>query len=515
MIGRLTATVLAAAALAVAAGAAPAAAAPGDLVGGTGSNCFWYYGAFGGAKNTYNVAYPDAGALYWVAGFRRPPGSKLELHGEFPRARYMSLITYDALGRVIDGLADFQINPDRGSTNPFRPGALRTAKKRSYTVRILDEQNLNPATGEPRFDRRDPRTDERPRNDLYARADVSMEEVVGGQTHRFQAMIVRIYVPDRGTGMKGGVSLPRPVLTLADGRRLTGQALCDALDTQSKDRIANGLGPRFPEPTALLINGAVYQALRHPERLSAPCDVLGASENSCSTDFTVPPALVQVPRQVPNPATFPAKNPVEWRAQYDRRYLLQLWTGDDAPGASRNPVRGGAGGFFPNLHNNYVRAALHRGLGKVVALRGKMATTPRTYRGDRIMRRTQLRYQSFCMNESVRTTRVMDCVYDEEVPLRRGRRYVVVTSRKADRPRNATERCGVAWIEWSPRGDGANDHSFGWMQIRTMLPSANFHRAVQDTRAPGDERRVLGPYLPRATYYKDARAFERLGCPVR
>ncbi len=48
-----------------------------------------------------------------------------------------------------------------------------------------------------------------------------------------------------------------------------------------------------------------------------------------------------------------------------------------------------------------------------------------------------------------------------------------------------------------------------------MLPSPSFRHAIQNTRAPGDERSVLGSYLPTGTYYPDKRAFERLGCPVR
>jgi hypothetical protein len=38
---------------------------------------------------------------------------------------------------------------------------------------------------------------------------------------------------------------------------------------------------------------------------------------------------------------------------------------------------------------------------------------------------------------------------------------------------------------------------------------------MQDTQVPGDEHQVLGPYLPKPTYYGDARAFEKLGCPAR
>jgi hypothetical protein len=198
--------------------------------------------------------------------------------------------------------------------------------------------------------------------------------------------------------------------------------------------------------------------------------------------------------------------------QYTRAYLLSLWTGETIA----DPGKGGQSGFFPNVFNQYARAAINRKLGPVVAFRGTLPTTPRTFAGGgRTPPATELRYASFCMNESVVTTRVMDCVYDEQIPVDARRRYTVVTSRAADRPRNATRRCGVAWVEWSPRGDGAGDHDFGWMQLRNMLPSPSFHHAIQDTRKPGDERRVLGSYLPTGTYYASKRAFEKLGCPAR
>ena len=197
------AVVLAATGLATG-GISPATAAPGDLPGGTDSTCFWYYGAFGGSPKTFNMAYPDAGARYWGAIFRRPPGSTLKIHGLYPHARYTSLISYDALGQIVDGLADYQIDPDPGSTNPFRPGARRDGRSRSYTVTILDQQNLDPATGRTLFNKTNPRTNERHRNALYARGDTPTFENVGGTTYEFQGFAVRVYIPDRGRDLRGG-----------------------------------------------------------------------------------------------------------------------------------------------------------------------------------------------------------------------------------------------------------------------------------------------------------------------
>ncbi len=461
--GRIAGALAVLAAIIAATGASPAGAVTagqsgltaGDLINGEFSDCFWVAGAINGGKR--NIAYPDAGANYWVATYVLPPGARLQLTGRFPHARYASIHAYDELGAIQDAIADYQINPDRGSVNPYRRGVRRTVARRSFTVSLV---RGTPGTAP------DPnqRSNGPARNVLRALNPASTTGVT--------RVAWRVYIPDRGRDLRGGVPLPQPRLTLADGRVLTGQAACNALTSQQ-------LEGRFPDPSALLLSPAQYDALRYKPGV-APY--------------------------------FPAEPRPVWRVQYNRAYLLALYTPGVIP---PNTAKGGQSGFFPNLHNQYIRAALNRKLGKVFAVRGRMATTPSTYDGERFLAQTQLRYQSFCMNESVLTTRVMDCVYDEEIPLARGRRYLVVTSRAEDRPRNATRRCGVAWIRWSPRGDGGSDRDFGWLQIRTMLPSPTFRHAIQDTKVPGDERAVLGAYFPTSTYYGTKAAFEKLGCPAR
>jgi hypothetical protein len=458
-----------------------ATAGKGDMVNGRFSTCFWNYGAFG--VNDFNIAYPDGGATYWAAGFRRPPGSKLTLSGRYPHSRYMAIQTYDILGRGVDGIADYQINPDRGSINPFRPGASRTVRKRNFKVNVIDAKNpgfpLQAFNGEPR------------RNSIYVIPDAGpITEKVGSQSYELNLLMLRVYVPDKGKNLTGGVGLPKPTLTLADGTVLKGQALCDAVDSESKT-----LGhPRVPDPGALLISTDTYRAMRYPNELTGPVNVFGG--------------LTSVPRQVP--AWFPAVRSGEWRAQYDRRYLLQLWTGDDAPGAvATPPARGASGGFFPNVHNAYVRTALNRHFGKIAVFRGKLPTSPRTVKGNRKMGSGQVRYTSFCMNEAPQSTRVTDCAYDEQIPVNRKRNYTIVVSRAADRPATARRSCGKAWIRWSKTGDGDLDHDFGWFQIRNMLPSRSFKHAIQLTSTPGDEARVVGPYLPKLKYFANRKAFSK------
>lgn len=489
-----------------------------SFVGGSFSTCFWNFGAVGDDPE-YNIAYPDAGATYWAAYYRRPPGSVLELEGTYPYARYMSLISYDRLGQPVDGIADYQMVPMPGSGNPFRPGAARNTREgqRAFAVAISPDAN-------PGFTIRDPRNNEPQRNILYTKPDPTKgqvpharETVDEGETLGLELLVYRVYVPDTGLNLTGNVGLPRPKLTLADGSVLTGQAACDAVDAQSRDyqaRTGNPAVTRLPDPSALLIDDERYSALRYPERL----------QDGAQVTVYPPPGqpgapLYQAARTVVNPAAFPAsfeptqyqdRRSTEWRAQYNRRYLLQLWTGDEATGAEHSPQRVG-GGFFPNIHNNYVRTALHRSFGKVAVIRGTLPTAPATRDHQPVMGTGEVRYVSMCMNESVKTTRVMDCVFDEEIPTDAQRRYTVVTSRTADRPANARSECGVAWIEWSVAGDGFKDPDFGWFQIRNMLPDVDFHHAVQDTRIPGDEIAAMGAYLPNVEY-TSTKAFEDLGC---
>jgi hypothetical protein len=140
-----------------------------------------------------------------------------------------------------------------------------------------------------------------------------------------------------------------------------------------------------------------------------------------------------------------------------------------------------------------------------------MPRTPRTLHGERRMGQGQMRYWSLCQNESIATTKGAGCLFDEQVPLDRNRRFTIVTSRRADRPDNARRSCGVGFIPWPKKGDGVGHLDDGLLLLRNMLPSPGFDHAVQDTQVPGDERDVMGPYLPR-THYTDTGEFEARGC---
>ena len=399
------------------------------------SSCFWV-GPFTSRRGPeFNYAFPDIGAAYWTARYTVPAGATLRLRGTFAHARYQSFHSYGA-GHPVDSINDLATVADPGSTNPFLPGAARTAKRRSYAISI---------SGAP------PPTGSRAPNTLYA----------GVPGRNDQELIYRVYVPDKGRDYSGGVGLPEPELTLADGTVLRGDDLCTAIS--STDSVLET--SQLPLQT--------YLALRD---------------------------------QPGKPPTFPAVNPPRFGAFYNTAYTINcVYLNVCEP----NPVR--SGGQYSNRDIAYVGAFLNRQFGSVLVLRGKLPTTPLTYGREKRMGQGQLRYWSICQNESFATTAGAGCLYDEQVPIDKDRRYTIVTSLPADRPANAYRRCGVGFVPWPENGDGAGHPDDALLLIRNMLPSPSFHQAVQDTRVPGDEAAVMGPYLPTPTYVSKSE-FEALGC---
>lgn len=395
--------------------------------------CFWLRGPHN-ADPYINVAYPDEGAFYWSAFLTVPEGARLRIKGQFPHARYMSFISYRATGQAVESLADHQIAPDAGSSNPYLPGADRTARRRGYTVEVVQRAN-DVEAGQGQMTAGDGS------NRLAAPV------IEGGG----MSILYRIYANDRAHPVTGGVPLPEAEVTLADGRVLTGEAACAALNTRQ---------PWNADITSLGVPVPVYQALRN---------------------------------QPGRPPTWPAQANVEWHVQHPRDAVASIFTGNHTQTA-----RGG-GEFYPNPDNRYARAFASTKFGPVLILRGRMPLTPTTYNGERTMGTGQLRYWSLCSNMMMIDSRVIDCVYDEQVPLDAQRNYVIVLSKERDRPRNARPECGIAWLKLPDDGDGVGDPDMSLLVIRNMLAAPDFAGAVQN--ALNDEGlAAMGDYLPRGQY---------------
>jgi len=412
--------------------------------------CFWYRGPHN--KDPYiNVAYPDAGAFYWSAVASIPKGATLRLKGQYPHARYMSFVSYRATGQAVESLPDYQIAPDPGSSNPFMPGADRSAAKRSYTVTVALRADSKEA-GEGKL--------------VAGDGSNTLRAPLVDNGNSAVSILYRIYANDKAHPVTGGMPLPEAELTLTDGQVLRGEAACQAMNTRQT---------WTSDVTALGVPVTQYLALRS---------------------------------QPGKPATWPAQPQMDWHVQHPRAAVASIFTG----GHEKDTARGG-GEFYPNPDNRYARAMISTKFGPVVVLRGKMPLTPTTQNGDKVMGQGQLRYWSLCSNTSMVDGRVVDCLYDEQIPLDANRNYVIVLSKPKDRPRNARPECGLAWLPLPEDGDKVGDPDFSLLVIRNMLADPAFAQSLQAALDDKDLPK-MGEYLPKGQHLFPNTVESLFPCPL-
>ena len=382
-----------------------------------------------------DLAFPNEAARYWAALLPIPRGGHIEIKGRFPHVRYLSFNTYNAQLRAVDAIADTEIVADPGSTNPFRPGARRTAKTRDYTVKIRNAPF--PAGG-------------RARNTLYNESPDGSSQ---GTIKDLAGFVIRVYEPDRGRDATGGVGLPDLTLVAAGGAR-TAVPAC-----------------RFPAAG----NPGLYPALA-----AAGSDAGGTASRGLLADdpprwrrFTNLPALV---------------------AQLALGATIARPIGGPVIAALEKHLP--SGGIGENVHNKYVFATTSTEFGAVLELRGRLPRTPRTVDGEAVMGRGQLRYWS--MRTEGQATNYYACRNDDAVPTDRAGRFTVVVSTAAARPATATERCGVAWLPAGhgatrPADDAQHASAPGFREaiqratpgaeaatMRDYLPTGRYYRRPED-----------------------------------
>lgn len=172
-----------------------AGASPATLPVGTQQrSCAWTTEI---SPDAVNTLYPDEAARYWVLDLPKAPLTSLVIRGRYPHARYMSLVSYADSLRSIDGLADVDIRPNAGSSDPFLAGASRRVpdSKRWWTVDVVPSDTpSHPA-----------------RNTLYAGS------LTGSEAASTYLVALRVYLPDRGRDETGGVPLPSVTLRTPTG----------------------------------------------------------------------------------------------------------------------------------------------------------------------------------------------------------------------------------------------------------------------------------------------------------
>jgi hypothetical protein len=386
--------------------------------------------------DTINVLFPDQSAQYWTAAYTAVPGTRIRIDGVFPYARYTSWNVYDPLLRPFAKKSDFQLMPDAGSSNPFLPGAARMTpvSQRHYTLYITFSASDKPGP-----------------NVIF----------VDPRSHPAGVFTLRVYVPDAGRDITGGVGLPQVTWEPTSSSGSASTSPCRTLEKPSSNVVT-----------------AAY-----------------AQQNGPATG---PP--------------WPGRTPPRWHrfvnlCQSGADLLLDNALGDLLPKPSGNPCGAfGSGGFLSNLDNAYVYAFISRGFGPIVVFHGLAPTFAATYPAAQTMPSgEQVRYWSLCQNDPI-DQRYVGCRRDDQVTLDSAGTYTIVVSPPGSWPAAAVRRCSgtTTWIPWGPQPDGV-------MIYRQMLPDPSFTQAIQNV-AYGSEQRQMGAYYPAGRYFRNWTAVARAYC---
>lgn len=377
-----------------------------------------------------NIAFPDEYATYWVGSFPALPGTRLRVEGQYPLARYFSFNVYDPALRPVDAITDYQLLPRVGGTNPYRDAGA--APGGDYVAYIVPE----------------PAPDVRADNTVYS-GSIALP---GGQVlpaNPTITVIYRIYLPE--VDGSGGVMLPKLVLETADGA----QAPVSFSMSQCQ--------PLPPEGAPGLLNDAIREASLPPEA------------------GVVPFPIARDPPRVIRFYGLPETSRVLLSNAAGREIPIEQLTAGDT-----------GGGFLSNRDNAYVTTMASRDKGSLYIVRAK-APRAALLPAEAPLGSAQLRYWSLCTNEFF-TQRFAGCLHDTQVPLDRNGYFTVVVSDPDQRPLNAVESNGIAWLPW---GAPYYDSVFIY---RHMLPSPHFVEAVQNIPYGTPPQDVMAEYFPAVTY---------------
>jgi hypothetical protein len=266
-------------------------------------------------------------------------------------------------------------------------------------------------------------------------------------------IVYRVYLPDRGTALRGGVDLPA----------VTYETPAGAWTLPSCS---------YPDPGSKGLN-----------------DAIAASSG---------------PGAMPGPGL----DPPVWHRFLNLATSFAQGSDNTATGSQGSDrakpytAKLGYGGFLEDRENAYLYAVLNASFGNVLVIHAQAPTFPDTFSGQRRMGTGQVRYWDVCSYESY-TERNYACVADYQAPETRSRSYTIVVSTPANRPANAGTHCGVAWLPWGPTSQSL-------LILRHQLAHPAFAYSVQKARYD-HEQADMGAYYPSARYTTRAR-FEERGC---
>jgi len=470
----------------------------------------WYYRLAGEIPSDFSKLYflsPDNHVTYLKTVFTAPLGSRLLAEGDFPHARFMDYQilepfdpehpTTSGLGAPEVPIVDVDINPDPGHTNPFRIGADRNAALRHYHVTFnLEAGNaaaLNPQAMIPPAYRASGNT--RTGGPFAYSGPLGDGQIIAS------TLWLRYYAPDKKVGPFGGVALPKLTLQLETGERFWLQPDF-SLAAKRQTTTVPGFSTKPKDPLPLL----------------GPTVGWGKVFGfwlTLADGFAYPLAKPW--------GLFPKSLAVKLITERDECYFNR--------GASASPPGNYEASASGMNYNSYLYRAISLGEDKVYVLTGKLPKTPKTRNGEASVTKSEARYWSICHTGNGEDNKfpslLYGCLMDDEIHLNQNREYTIVYSRKNERPKNATEQCGVTWQDYGL--EALQGYTIRWASVvpDDYLPKFapdqdNIPWSVGEWSSPdynmsltgyNNQNGFLKKYQP-LNHYMTREEFEALGCPV-
>ncbi len=447
----------------------------------------------------------DPHVTYGKLIFVAPIGSRLLVEGDFPHARFFEFEIlppldprHPASGTMGETpevpLVDVDIDPDPGNVNPFRVGADRKAANRHYHVsfdlQLGNAVTLNPeAMKVPAY---------RAPGNSRVGGPFGFAGAWGNNAFTPSLLWMRIYAPDKGSGVLGGVPLPRATLQLSTSVRFW--LRCDFSLAEERNNT------------------------RVPAGYEAPCEPLPAlgPQHGWFKIF----GLVQIRLENRHYLTTSSRDDLSPEALRERIRLL--FTLLFNRGENADPPGNFEGSATTCKYNHYLTRMFQLGAGKVYVLTGKMPTFPMTRNGEPHMSGGEVRYWSISQyglgeGDRYETAVNYNSLMDDEIVLNEDDEYVIVYSRAEDRPANATPENGVTWCDWGTRS--RQTLTIRWMSVmpdwylpgytpdesnlpwaETAWSGTRYEESLVGLNQPG----AMGPYHP-VIHYLSVEEFEALG----
>ncbi len=439
-------------------------------------------------------SFPDPNCSYSLAPILYAPfGAKLHMEGTYPYCRFFSIqiappfdpieYRYDKWsGKGEISIVDADIKPKKGSQNPFLPNADRLAKNRNYEVEF--EMAMGNSSALNHSHKYPYRVKE---NKLYA-SGIQFQGPWGLDTKSghgrglfdFGDVWVRYFGIDKNQNAMAGTEFPKLYFELASSERFFIMADLDGFIKASETTMPN-----------------------RKKGNTDPASYNGF-DKGWDKQFGI---FLQI-------ATGGAHALYKEKPS-DKEYIRKLDLGVNGRGENQPAPACYEPHATSSNYTSYLTTGMSIKKGKVFVITGKLPTFPNTRNNAALFEKAQCRYWSlttydaefpFSEIKGLENTSLMD----DEIIINKNREYIIVYSRKEDRPRNATKENGVTWVDWGNTCTQAL--TLRWISVS---PEWTFEYAPNEINLPWSKATWSGSMYDKNLTGSNAQGFLKQYHPIK